>query len=221
MPFGLIRKYPTLILPGNGRAVRFKTLGSSTPRRPSSAASFTPSLPAGLGKNSRQPTASFSFLGKRSPAGFPACGLSTFLTCTRWGRCRKSPGIQAMLCGRISASWTNGRAGGFIFKNHIEDRGQLAAIRQKTEDEIAVLIKQRQKLYRYEPGSPQIGVLTEQLKKASPHRQAMPEHRNPFDRDGEAAAGGTDGRTTAAGTTGKRRTAKGSPKSRKTKEMIV
>ena len=53
----------------------------------------------------------------------------------------------------------------FIFKNHIEDRGQLAAIRQKAEDEIAVLIKQRQKLYRYEPGSPQIGVLTEQLKK--------------------------------------------------------
>ena len=53
----------------------------------------------------------------------------------------------------------------FIFKNHIEDRGQLAAIRQKAEDEIAVLIKQRQKLYRYEPGSPQIGVLTERLKK--------------------------------------------------------
>ena len=53
----------------------------------------------------------------------------------------------------------------FIFKNHIEDRGQLHAIRQKAEDEIAVLTKERQKLYRYQPGSPQIGVLTEQLKK--------------------------------------------------------
>ena len=53
----------------------------------------------------------------------------------------------------------------FIFKNHIADRGQLAAIRQKAEDEIAVLIKQRQKLYRYEPKSPQIGVCTAQLKK--------------------------------------------------------
>ena len=52
----------------------------------------------------------------------------------------------------------------FIFKNHIEDRGQLAAIRQKAEDEIAVLIKQRQKLYRYEPGSPQITALTEKLR---------------------------------------------------------
>lgn len=53
----------------------------------------------------------------------------------------------------------------FIFQNKIEDRGQLNAIRQKAEDEIAVLIKQRQKLYRYEPGSQQIGLLTEQLKK--------------------------------------------------------
>ena len=53
----------------------------------------------------------------------------------------------------------------FIFKNHIADRGQLAAIRQKAEDEIAALIKQRQKLYRYEPKSPQIGVCTAQLKK--------------------------------------------------------
>ena len=53
----------------------------------------------------------------------------------------------------------------FIFQNKIEDRGQLATLRQKAEDEIAVLIKQRQKLYRYQPGSPQIGVLTEQLKK--------------------------------------------------------
>ena len=53
----------------------------------------------------------------------------------------------------------------FIFKNHIEDRGQLRAIRKKAEDEIAVLLKERQKLYRYQPDSPQIGILTEQLKK--------------------------------------------------------
>ena len=36
---------------------------------------------------------------------------------------------------------------------------------QKAEDEIAVLLKERQKLYRYQPDSPQIGVLTEELKK--------------------------------------------------------
>lgn len=41
----------------------------------------------------------------------------------------------------------------------------MPAIRQKAEDDIAALLKQRQKLYRYEPGSPQIAVLTGKLKK--------------------------------------------------------
>ena len=36
----------------------------------------------------------------------------------------------------------------FIFQHHVEDRGQLASLRQQAEDEIAVLLKQRQKLYR-------------------------------------------------------------------------
>ena len=46
----------------------------------------------------------------------------------------------------------------------MEDRGQLASLRQQAEDEIVVLLKQRRKLYRYEPGSPQISVLTEKLR---------------------------------------------------------
>ena len=53
----------------------------------------------------------------------------------------------------------------FIFKNEIEDRGQLSIIRQNAEDEIAALIKQRQKLYRCKSESSQIETLTEQLKK--------------------------------------------------------
>ena len=52
----------------------------------------------------------------------------------------------------------------FIFQHHVEDRGQLASLRQQAEDEIAVLLKQRQKLYRYEPDSPQISALTEKLR---------------------------------------------------------
>ena len=52
----------------------------------------------------------------------------------------------------------------FIFQHHVEDRGQLASLRQQAEDEIAVLLKQRQKLYRYEPDSPQISTLTEKLR---------------------------------------------------------
>ena len=52
----------------------------------------------------------------------------------------------------------------FIFQHHVEDRGQLVSLRQQAEDEIAVLLKQRQKLYRYEPDSPQISALTEKLR---------------------------------------------------------
>ena len=52
----------------------------------------------------------------------------------------------------------------FIFQNQIDDREQLASMRQKAENEIAVLIKQRQKLYRYELDSQQIEVLTGKLK---------------------------------------------------------
>src|SRR5699024_9315529 len=52
----------------------------------------------------------------------------------------------------------------FIFQHHVEDRGQLASLRQQAEDEIAVLLKQRQKLYRYEPDSPQISAITEKLR---------------------------------------------------------
>ena len=40
----------------------------------------------------------------------------------------------------------------------------MASLRQQAEDEIAVVLKQRQKLYRYEPDSPQISALTEKLR---------------------------------------------------------
>ena len=58
----------------------------------------------------------------------------------------------------------NGKHHEFIFQHHVEDRGQLASLRQQAEDEIAVVLKQRQKLYRYEPDSPQISALTEKLR---------------------------------------------------------
>ena len=52
----------------------------------------------------------------------------------------------------------------FIFQNQIDNREQLTSIRQKAEDEIATLLKQSRKLYRYEPDSEQIEVLTGKLK---------------------------------------------------------
>ena len=68
------------------------------------------------------------------------------------------------------AEWDSGQVGWIYvskedaLKEFDADK-MTGAIRQKAEDEIAVLIKQRQKLYRYEPKSPQIGVCTAQLKK--------------------------------------------------------
>ena len=53
----------------------------------------------------------------------------------------------------------------FLLKHKIRDRVQLAAVRKNAEDELAVLVKQRQRLYRREPGSPQIAVFTGQIKK--------------------------------------------------------
>ena len=53
----------------------------------------------------------------------------------------------------------------FLLKHKIRDSIQLAAVRKNAEDEIAVLVKQRQRLYRREPDSPQITVFTEQIKR--------------------------------------------------------
>ena len=108
----------------------------------------------------------------------------------------------------------------FIFKNHIEDRGQLAAIRQKAEDEIAVLIKQRQKLYRYETG------LSADRR---PHRAVGKSFAIPPSCAGtsEIHSIEMEKRLQAAQMEEQRRRehgkrdSKGSPKSRKTKEMIV
>lgn len=66
------------------------------------------SLLTGLGNKHLLPAASLFFLEKSRPAEFPACGRSTIPISTRWGRCRKSPGTQALLCGKISASWISG-----------------------------------------------------------------------------------------------------------------
>ena len=106
--FRFDRKYATMILPSTGRTVRFKTLGKTTPRKLSKTASCILSLLTGLGNKHLRPAASLFFLEKSRPAEFPACGRSTIPISTKWGRCRKSPGTQVLLCGKISASWISG-----------------------------------------------------------------------------------------------------------------
>ena len=144
--FRFDRKYPTLILPGIGRTVRFKTLGRNYTPEAIQNRILYPKPPHRAGKQTPPTSRFLLLLGEKPPRR-----ISGLQALYYWQDIRK-------LDQRIEQVE-------FIFKNHIEDRGQLAALRQKAEDEIAVLIKQRQKLYRYEPGSPQIGVLTEQLKK--------------------------------------------------------
>lgn len=81
--FRFDRKYTTLKLPGDGRTVRFKTLGKQYTPEAYSAASFTQSLFTGLEKNHQQTADSCSCLGKSLPAGSPAYRRFTFPIYTR------------------------------------------------------------------------------------------------------------------------------------------
>lgn len=164
--FRFDRKYPTLILPGNGRTVRFKTLGKQYTPEALQRRILYPKPPRRAGKE--QPPASrfLLLLGETQPRRLSGLRALYFSYLYKMGALPKKPRYISYAV-REDIRKLNRRIeqAEFIFKNHIADRGQLAAIRQKAEDEIAVLIKQRQKLYRYEPKSPQIGVCTAQLKK--------------------------------------------------------
>lgn len=164
--FRFDRKYPALILPGNGRAVRFKTLGKQYTPEALQRRILYPKPPRRAGKEQPPANRFLLLLGETQPrrlSGLRALYLSYLY---KMGALPKKPRYPSYAVREdIRKLDKRIEQAEFIFKNHIEDRGQLSAIRQKAEDEIAVLIKQRQKLYRYEPGSPQIGVLTERLKK--------------------------------------------------------
>ena len=164
--FRFDRKYPTLILPGSGRTVRFKTLGKQYTPEAIQRRILYPKPPHRAGKE--QPPASrfLLLLGETQPRRLSGLRALYFSYLYKMGVLPKKPRYPSYAVREdIRKLDKRIEQAEFIFKNHIEDRGQLNAIRQKAEDEIAVLIKQRQKLYRYEPDSQQIGLLTEQLKK--------------------------------------------------------
>lgn len=52
----------------------------------------------------------------------------------------------------------------FVFRYRIQDREQLAAIRQEKEAEIDALLKERRKLYRHEPDPGQVAILNGRLR---------------------------------------------------------
>ena len=164
--FRFDRKHPTLILPGSGRTVRFKTLGMRYTPETLQRRILYPKPAHRAGKEQTPVRRRLFLSGKKPHRGRTGLRALYFSYLYKVGALPKKPRyISYAVREDIRKLDRRIEQAEFIFKNHIADRGQLAAIRQKAEDEIAVLIKQRQKLYRYEPKSPQIGVCTAQLKK--------------------------------------------------------
>ncbi|WP_407657479.1 relaxase/mobilization nuclease domain-containing protein [Massiliimalia timonensis] len=162
----LDRKYPALKPPGKERAVRFKTLGKRYTPQEIRERILYPKPPHRAGKENRPANSFLLLLGEKPSRKLSGLQALYFSYLFKMGILPKKPRYPSFAVRQdIRKLDQRIEQAEFIFQNHIEDRGQLAAIRQKSEDEIAVLLKERRKLYRYQPNSPQIGVLTEQLKK--------------------------------------------------------
>ena len=164
--FRFDRKYATMILPGTGRTVRFKTLGKNYTPEAIQNRILYPKPPHRAGKQTPPASRFLILLGEKPPRRISGLRALYYSYLYKMGALPKKPRYPSFAVRQdIRKLDQRIEQAEFIFKNHIEDRGQLRAIRQKAEDEIALLLKERQKLYRYQPDSPQIGVLTEQLKK--------------------------------------------------------
>ena len=164
--FRFDRKYATMILPGTGRTVRFKTLGTNYTPEALQNRILYPKPPHRAGTQTPPASRFLILLGEKPPRRISGLRALYYSYLYKMGALPKKPRYPSFAVRQdIRKLDQRIEQAEFIFKNHIEDRGRLRAIRQKAEDEIAVLLKERQKLYRYQPDSPQIGVLTEELKK--------------------------------------------------------
>lgn len=155
--FRFDRKYPTLTPPERKRPVRLKTLGwQYTPegiRRRILTPKRTPP-----GKNRRyrchgtlpQPLRGlralyYSYLYKMG--AFP----------------RKPRKISYAVRQDIRSLDKRIRQMEFVFRNHIEDRGQLREMQAAADRQIQELAAQRKKLYRTNPGCPESKAITEEI----------------------------------------------------------
>ena len=158
--FRFDRKSHVLIPPG-GWPVKFKALGKQYTPQAIRRRILHPkySLPAGKRK-----TQSFRIHGKPSH-GIRGLRALYFSYLYKVGALKRKPRYPSYavredirkLDKRIEQME-------FLLKHKIRDRIQLAAVRKNAEDEIAALVKQQQRLYRREPGCPQIAVFTGQIK---------------------------------------------------------
>ena len=163
--FRFDRKYPTLILPGTGRTVRFKTLGKSYTPEAIQNRILYPKPPYRAGKQTPPTSRFLLLLGEKPSRKLSGLRALYYSYLYKVGVLRKKPPYPSYAVREdIRKLDQRIEQAEFIFQHHVEDRGQLARLRQQAEDEIAVLLKRRQKLYRYEPDSPQISALTEKLR---------------------------------------------------------
>lgn len=157
--FRFDRKYPTLTPPGRQRPVRLKTLGRQyTPegiRRRILAPKPTPA-----GKNRR-----YRLRGKLPP---PLKGLRAlyYSYLYKMGAFPRKP-RKISYAVRQDIRNLNKRLEQmeFVFRNHIEDRGQLREMQAAAKRQIQELVTQRRKLYHTTPGSPEAKAITEEITK--------------------------------------------------------
>ncbi len=164
--FRLDRIHVTLTPPGKQRPVRLKTLGRNYTPEALQRRILSPKRTLLAGRKIMR-SKRLKLCGKGWPVrrvtGLRALYLSYLY---KMGISRKKPrycsyAVRADI-RRLDQRIEQMR---FLSVNRIDSREQLYAIRIEKEKQIAVLVKQRQKLYRYEPKSPQIPVLTEQLQR--------------------------------------------------------
>lgn len=156
--FQFERKYPTLTPPGRQRPLRLKTLGwQYTPegiRRRILAPKRTPA-----GKNRR-----YRLRGKlpSSLKGLRALYYSYLYKMGAFPRKPRKPSYAVRQDIRNLDKRLEQME--FVFRNHIEDRGQLREMQAAAERQIQELVAQRKKLYRTAPGSLKIEVLNQKLR---------------------------------------------------------
>lgn len=161
--FKLGRKYATIQPPGKERPVRLKTLGGQYTQDAIQRRILVPKpyLPAGKKRPQRM-----KLRAGREPArrltGLRALYFSYLY---KMGAMKRKPRYPSYAVRedirRLDQRIEQMR---FLKARHIDDRGQLADLRKEREDEIAALLKQRSRLYRAGPESPEIGAITGRIR---------------------------------------------------------
>lgn len=163
--FQMERKYPTLKPPGRERAVRFKTLGRRYTPASIQYRILYPKSPIPAGKGTPPARHLMLRAGGKPPRKLTGLRALYFSYLYRMGlvpKRRRRPSAAAWedirrLEQRIEQME-------FVFRYRIQNREQLAVIRQEKETAIHVLLKERRKLYRQASGSPQIALLNGRLR---------------------------------------------------------